>query len=65
MDYDEEKDKEENNKITSKVNKGILDTVKSLEFNMITKLDLTTHSIEQIPENIRHSINDYLNIYYI
>ena len=63
----EEKDKEENKKITIKVNKQLLETVKRLEFNMYTKLDLTTHSIEQIlnkiSENIRPSIDDYLNIY--
>ena len=34
---DEEKDKEENNKETSKVNKQLWDTVKPLEFNMYTK----------------------------
>ena len=35
---------------------------------MNSKLRLTSHSIEQIlnkiPENIRPSIDDYLNIYY-
>ena len=56
------------NKGIDKDKQQLLDTIKPIEFNITTKLDLTTHSIKQIlekiPEKIRPSIDDYLCIYY-